>query len=85
MGLREAGYDILNDVVIHQVLVSFGSAEQTRELMCRLQLDGTCWCGETVWQGKAAKRTSVFSWATCDSDVDQSLAAILRIAAELTE
>jgi glutamate/tyrosine decarboxylase-like PLP-dependent enzyme len=85
VGLREAGYEILNDVVINQVLVSFGSAEQTGEVMRRVQLDGTCWCGGTVWQGKAAMRISVSSWATCDSDVDQSLAAILRIAAELTQ
>jgi aromatic-L-amino-acid decarboxylase len=29
-GLRSAGYEILNDVVINQVLVSFGSPEFTR-------------------------------------------------------
>ena len=46
--LRDAGYEILNEVVINQVLVSFGTPEQTREVMRRLQEDGTCWCSGTV-------------------------------------
>jgi len=82
-GLREAGYDILNDVVINQVLVSFGSAEITREVMRRVQEDGTCWCGGTVWQGKTAMRISVSSWATTEEDVELSLAAICRIARQV--
>ena len=81
-GLREAGFEILNDVVINQVLVSFGSAELTREVIRQVQLDGTCWCGGTVWQGKAAMRISVSSWATTGADVEQSLRAIIRIANE---
>jgi glutamate/tyrosine decarboxylase-like PLP-dependent enzyme len=79
-GLRDAGYEVLNDVVINQVLVAFGPAETTQEVMRRVQEDGTCWCGGTVWQGKTAMRISVSSWATTEEDVEQSLAAILRIA-----
>jgi aromatic-L-amino-acid decarboxylase len=78
--LRIAGFEILNDVVINQVLVSFGTPEQTREVIRRVQEDGTCWCGGTVWQGKTAMRISVSSWATTECDVDQSLAAMIRIA-----
>jgi len=74
---------VLNDVVLNQVLVSFGSAERTREVIDRVQRDGTCWCGGTVWQGQTAMRISVSSWATTQSDVDLSLASILR-AASLT-
>jgi aromatic-L-amino-acid decarboxylase len=48
----------------------------------RIQEDGTCWCGGTVWQGKAAMRISVSSWATTAADVEKSLAAIIRIALE---
>jgi len=81
-GLRAAGFDVLNDVVLNQVLVSFGSAETTREVIRRIQEDGTCWCGGTVWQGKTAMRISVSSWATTEDDVDRSLAAIVRIARE---
>jgi glutamate/tyrosine decarboxylase-like PLP-dependent enzyme len=78
--LRRAGFEILNDVVINQVLVSFGSPEITRETIRRIQQDGTCWCGGTVWQGQTAMRISVSSWATTDADVEHSLAAIIRIA-----
>lgn len=79
-GLRDAGYEVLNDVVINQVLVSFGAPERTREVIRRVQVDGTCWCGGTVWQGKTAMRISVSSWATTEADIEKSLAAVVRIA-----
>jgi len=80
--LQGAGHKVLNEVVLNQVLVSFGSAETTRRVIARVQEDGTCWCGGTVWQGKTAMRISVSSWATTDRDVARSLDAILRIAAD---
>ena len=80
--LRAAGFDVLNEVVINQVLVSFGPPEVTREVIRRVQEDGTCWCGGTVWQGKTAMRISVSSWATTEADVERSLEAIIRIAAQ---
>ena len=80
--LKAAGYRILNDVAINQVLVSFGDTEITRRVIKRVQADGTCWCGGTQWQGHTAMRISVSSWTTSDADVDSSLKAILRIAAE---
>jgi hypothetical protein len=80
-GLLAAGYSVLNDVVLNQVLVSFGNAERTREVIKRIQDEGTCWCGGTVWQGQTAMRISVSSWATTEADVERSLAAILRVAA----
>jgi glutamate/tyrosine decarboxylase-like PLP-dependent enzyme len=79
-GFREAGFEVLNDVVINQVLVSFGSAEVTQRVIRAVQEDGTCWCGGTVWQGKSAMRVSVSSWATTEADVELSLKTILRIA-----
>jgi glutamate/tyrosine decarboxylase-like PLP-dependent enzyme len=82
-GLREAGYDILNEVQLNQVLVSFGSAEKTRRVITAVQEDGTCWCGGTVWQGHTAMRISVSSWATTEEDVEKSLAAIVRLAREI--
>jgi aromatic-L-amino-acid decarboxylase len=81
-GLREGGFEVLNDVVINQVLVSFGRPEVTREVIRRVQEEGTCWCGGTVWQGKPAMRISVSSWATTEMDVERSLQAIARIASE---
>lgn len=80
-GLREAGYTILNDVVVNQVLVSFGDAEVTRRVVQAIQAEGTCWAGTTVWQGRTAMRISVSSWATTEHDVERSLAAMTRAAA----
>jgi glutamate/tyrosine decarboxylase-like PLP-dependent enzyme len=79
-GLQAAGYEILNDVVLNQVLVSFGDAAMTNRVIAEIQKDGTCWCGGTVWQGKTAMRISVCSWATTDKDVETSLQAMIRIA-----
>ena len=79
-GLSAAGYEILNDVTLNQVLVRFGDDAATRRVIAALQADGTCWCGGTVWQGRTAMRISVSSWATTEQDVEQSLAAMIRIA-----
>jgi glutamate/tyrosine decarboxylase-like PLP-dependent enzyme len=80
-GLLEMGATVLNDVVLNQVLVSFGSPLVTRRVIAAVQADGTCWCEPTRWQGQEAMRISVCSWATTDQDVIRSLAAIRRIAA----
>ena len=79
-GLSAAGWPILNDVVLNQVLVAFGSDERTRRVIQAIQDEGTCWCGGTVWQGRAAMRISVSSWATTDQDVEASLGAMLQVA-----
>jgi glutamate/tyrosine decarboxylase-like PLP-dependent enzyme len=81
-GLKAAGYQVLNEVVLNQVLVSFGAPERTLRAIARLQAEGTCWCGSTVWQGQTAMRISVSSWATTKEDVDRSLAAMLKAAEE---
>jgi hypothetical protein len=51
-------------------------------VIARVQHDGTCWCGGTVWQGHTAMRISVSSWATTEADVERSLTAILNVASE---
>ena len=79
-GLAAAGFEILADVALNQVLVSFGTTEQTQRAIAAIQADGTCWCGATVWQGRTAMRISVCSWATTDEDVEKSLDAMVRAA-----
>jgi glutamate/tyrosine decarboxylase-like PLP-dependent enzyme len=79
-GLSAAGFQILNEVVLNQVLVSFGDADKTNRVIADIQADGTCWCGGTVWQGKTAMRISVSSWATTEADVERSLEAMIRVA-----
>jgi glutamate/tyrosine decarboxylase-like PLP-dependent enzyme len=78
--LSDAGFTILNEVVLNQVLVTFGDAERTRQVIDAIQRDGTCWAGVTVWQGRTAMRISVSSWATTNRDVERSADAMIRIA-----
>ncbi len=78
--LSAAGFEILNEVVLNQVLVSFGDAAKTKRVIEAIQADGTCWAGITVWQGRTAMRISVSSWRTTDADVDASVTAINRVA-----
>jgi glutamate/tyrosine decarboxylase-like PLP-dependent enzyme len=79
--LTAAGYEVLNEVVLNQVLVAFGDAQRTRRVIAALQQEGTCWCGITQWQGRTAMRISVSSWATTDEAVEQSIEAMRRVAA----
>lgn len=76
--LEAAGFVILNDVVLNQVLVRFGDDAQTKRAIELIQRDGTCWAGGTTWHGKHAMRISVSSWATTDDDVAASLEAMIR-------
>ncbi|HKV90644.1 MAG TPA: pyridoxal-dependent decarboxylase, partial [Thermoplasmata archaeon] len=78
--LRASGFEVLNDVVLNQVLVSFGDDDRTRRVVAAVQREGTCWCGSTVWHGRAAMRVSVSSWATTTDDVDRSVDAMVRCA-----
>ena len=83
--LRKApGVEILNDVVLNQVLARFthpggGDADAfTRQVVDRVQRDGTCWLSGTTWQGKGAMRISVSGWSTTAEDIARSAEAILR-------
>ena len=76
--LQQAGFEIVNEVMLNQVLVSFGTPEHTLAVIKRIQKDGTCWCGSTVWQGRTAMRISVSSWTTTEEDVDRSVEAMIR-------
>ena len=78
----EPGVEILNEICLNQVLVRFrDDDETTREVVRRVQDDGTCWLGATDWQGRAAMRISVSSFRTTTDDVERSAAAILEAAA----
>jgi glutamate/tyrosine decarboxylase-like PLP-dependent enzyme len=82
--LQAAGFEILNDLSLNQVLVSFGEPHVTRRVIEDIQTDGTCWCGGTVWRGRTAMRISVSCWATTKDAIENSLDAMLRIARQYT-
>jgi len=80
--LQKAGFEILNEVTLNQALVSFGDADTTNRIIKKIQLDGTCWCGGTVWKGKTAMRISVSSWMTSKEDIEKCSEKIITIARE---
>jgi glutamate/tyrosine decarboxylase-like PLP-dependent enzyme len=79
------GVRVVNEVVLNQVLVRFerpGATPEegdawTREVIARVQQEGTCWLSGTVWHGRALMRISVSNWSTAPEDVERSAAAIL--------
>jgi glutamate/tyrosine decarboxylase-like PLP-dependent enzyme len=73
------GVEIGNDVVLNQVLVSFGSDERTDALVEAAQLDGTFWAGGTTWHGRRYMRISVSNWTTTEADVDRCVDTIERL------
>ena len=75
--LEQAGVEVLNEVVLNQVVVTFGDDDRTRRVIASVQDSGRCWCGGSTWRGRAVMRISVSSWATTDEDVDLSVRAIL--------
>jgi glutamate/tyrosine decarboxylase-like PLP-dependent enzyme len=79
----DPGTQVLNEVVLNQVLVRFDdSDDRTRDVVRRLQEDGTAWFGGGTWHGMAVMRISVINWWTREDDVDWSLDAIRRCLAD---
>ncbi|HEX2417318.1 MAG TPA: pyridoxal-dependent decarboxylase [Micromonosporaceae bacterium] len=83
--LSAAGFEVLNDVVLNQVLVGFGDDARTDRVTEGIQRDGTCWMGGTTWRGRRLMRISVSNFATTEADVDRSVAAILRLVDRETQ
>jgi glutamate/tyrosine decarboxylase-like PLP-dependent enzyme len=77
-GLGEAGYEVLNDVVLNQVVFACGDESETRAALADVQASGDCWIGPTHWRGRFAMRVSVSSWATSADDVERSLTVMAR-------
>jgi glutamate/tyrosine decarboxylase-like PLP-dependent enzyme len=75
---------IANDVVLNQVLVSFGDDDHTDRVVAAVQLDGICWMGGTTWHGRRFMRISVSNWTTTEADVDRSIDAIARAHAAVS-
>ena len=84
-GLRAAGHDVLNDVVLNQVLVAFGDDAKTKAVIDDIQVGGEIWCGGTRWRGRNAMRISVSSWLTATADIERAMAAILEAVSRRDE
>lgn len=73
---------ILNDVVLNQVLCrmvpdSVSDLDKfNKSIVERIQRDGVCWLGTTIWNGKTVLRISISNWCTSKEDVYQSVKSI---------
>jgi glutamate/tyrosine decarboxylase-like PLP-dependent enzyme len=89
--LRHAdGVEVVNEVVLNQVLVRFGTGSDsardaiTDQVIDAVQRSGECWMGATTWRGLRCMRLSVSNHTTTEADIDRSAAAILRALASVT-
>ena len=78
--LRGAGFEVVNDVVLNQVLVRFRDPTATERLIGVIQADGRVWCGPTQWHGATAMRVSVSSWKTTVADADATAEVIIELS-----
>ena len=77
--LRAADFEILNDVVFNQVIVSPSHDEEiTQQILQQIQASGECWVGSSIWQGKKVIRISVCSWVTSEEDIRRSAQAFIH-------
>jgi glutamate/tyrosine decarboxylase-like PLP-dependent enzyme len=81
--LEAAGFEVLNDVVLNQVLVRYVDGPTTERLMAALQADGRVWCGSTQWGGQTAMRISVSSWKTDRAAGERAAEAMAEVATAL--
>ncbi len=80
-GLRAAGFDVINRVVLNQVLVRGSTDAATLAIRAEAIATGELWFGATVWQGRPAFRLSVSSWRTTDADIDAAVACLVASVA----
>ena len=80
----EPGVRIMNDVVLNQVIVRFGadltaeSGDQaTKDVIQRVQKDGTCFAGGALWRDRWVMRLSIIGGETTEADIDRSANAIV--------
>jgi glutamate/tyrosine decarboxylase-like PLP-dependent enzyme len=72
-GLREAGIEVLNRVVLNQVLGRLGDDAATNRFREAAVETGKIWFGPSLYQGRPAFRISVSSWRTTDADIANAI------------
>ena len=72
-GLGAAGYKMLNDVVLNQVVFVADDEAHTCRALTYIQNSGRVWLGPTTWRNQYAMRISVSSAATTSEDIEESL------------
>jgi len=75
-GLADAGYTVLNDVDLNQVLFRLDTDAATSAAHASALETGRLWFGQTRWQGRPALRFSISSWMTSAQDIEAALAIL---------
>ena len=75
-GLRSAGVEVLNRVVLNQVLGRLEDDAATNRFREAALNTGRIWFGPSVYRGRSAFRISVSSWRTTDEDVENAIALL---------
>ncbi len=74
----EPGVAVLNDVVLNQIILTFGGSDAaTRATIMQVQADTICFVGPSDWRGTLVMRISVSSGETTEAEGDRSVAAII--------
>lgn len=73
--------EVLNDVDYTQVMFRLGSDEATRALGAAILTEGTAAMTGAEWDGRAALRCSMSSWATTPEDVERTVEAVRSLVA----
>jgi glutamate/tyrosine decarboxylase-like PLP-dependent enzyme len=81
--LSEQGFEIHNEVVFNQVLISCGNDALTAATIRNIQSSGECWCGGSTWHGRTVIRISVCDWATTPKHVERSVRAFVDARARV--
>ncbi|OED37180.1 pyridoxal-dependent decarboxylase [Chromatiales bacterium (ex Bugula neritina AB1)] len=76
--LKQAGFNVVNDVVYNQVLVSCGDEATTNRIVQHIQGSGEAWVGGSTWFDEPVIRISVCSWATTEADISRAVAAFVH-------
>jgi glutamate/tyrosine decarboxylase-like PLP-dependent enzyme len=76
--LSDQDFQIENDVVFNQVLSSCENDAVTKATVENIQRSGECWCGGSLWRGKAVIRISVCDWATTSKEIERSVRAFVK-------
>lgn len=79
-GLSAAGFTVLNDVALNQVLFRLDTDKATRAAHAAALATGKLWFGQTVWQGRPALRMSVCSFYTGDEHIANALSVMRQVA-----
>jgi glutamate/tyrosine decarboxylase-like PLP-dependent enzyme len=75
--LSDQEFQIHNEVIFNQMLVSCGDDDLTKATLQNIQRSGECWCGGSTWHGKAVIRISVCDWATTAKEIERSVRAFI--------